>query len=172
MVLVLSNTCVPVSGTWSVLFPITPLNNILKCCSNLHIICIYRSSIYRAVASLTVPVGQGFHFPHFFLKFWSIFLIFPQTLLIFFLILALRLGELPTREGPGYATAHIHPLDTYHIMLFFVILLYKTTYLAINLGIRTLSLKLKNLPLEKAIGNNIPIAAWVDFSFLTHTPTS
>ena len=55
----------------------------------------------RAVASLTVPGGQEFHFPHFFLKFLSIF---PQTLLIFFLILALRVGESPTREGPGYAT--------------------------------------------------------------------
>ena len=58
----------------------------------------------RAVASLTVPGGQEFHFPHFFLKFQSIFLIFPQTLLIFFLILALRVGDSPTREGPGYAT--------------------------------------------------------------------
>ena len=60
----------------------------------------------RAVASLTVPSGQEFHFPHFFLKFRLIFLIFPQTLLIFFLILALRVGKSPTREGPGYATDH------------------------------------------------------------------
>ena len=30
----------------------------------------------RAVASLAVPGGQEFHFPNFFLKFWSIF---PQT---------------------------------------------------------------------------------------------
>ena len=29
---------------------------------------------------------------------------FPQTLLIFFLIMVLRVGESPTREGPGYAT--------------------------------------------------------------------
>ena len=58
----------------------------------------------RAVASLTVLGGQEFHFPHFFLKFWSIYLIFPQTLLIFFLILVLRVGGSPTREGPGYAT--------------------------------------------------------------------
>ena len=58
----------------------------------------------RAVASLTVPGGQEFHFPHFFLKFWSSFLIFPQILLLFFLILALQVGESPTREGPGYAT--------------------------------------------------------------------
>ena len=61
-----------------------------------------------AVANLTVPGGQDpwqeFHFPHCFLKFRSIFLIFPQTLLIFFLILALRVGESPTREGPGYVS--------------------------------------------------------------------
>ena len=60
--------------------------------------------ICRAVASLTVPGGREFHFPHFFLKFRSIFLTFPQFFLIFFLILALRVGESPTREGPGYAT--------------------------------------------------------------------
>ena len=47
----------------------------------------------RAVASLTVPGGQEFHFSHFFLKFRLIFFIFPQTLLIFFLILALRVGH-------------------------------------------------------------------------------
>ena len=58
----------------------------------------------RDVASLTVPAWQEFYFPHFFLKFWSIFLIFPQTLLIFFLILALRVGESPTQKGPGYIT--------------------------------------------------------------------
>ena len=56
----------------------------------------------RAIARLTVPGGQEFHFPHFSSKFRSIF---PQNLLTFFLILALRVGELPTREGPGYATA-------------------------------------------------------------------
>ena len=33
-----------------------------------------------------------------------IFLIFPQTLLIIFLILALRVGESPIREGPGYVS--------------------------------------------------------------------
>ena len=54
----------------------------------------------RAIASLTVPGGQDFHFPHFPLKFQSIF---PQTLLIFFLILALRVGELPTWPS-GWAT--------------------------------------------------------------------
>ena len=32
------------------------------------------NAVSRAVASLTVPGGQEFHFPHFFLKFWSIFL--------------------------------------------------------------------------------------------------
>ena len=60
----------------------------------------------RAVASPTVPGGQEFHFPHFSSNFnqFLIFFPFPQTFLIFFLILALRVGELPTREGPGYAT--------------------------------------------------------------------
>ena len=65
------------------------------CCASYNI---------RAVASITVPGGQEFHFPHFFLKFWLIFLTFPQNFLIFFLILALRVGNSPTREGPGYAT--------------------------------------------------------------------
>ena len=67
----------------------------LFCTHNMH---------NSAVASLTVPGGQEFHFSQFFLKFQSIFLIFPQTLLIFFLILALQVGKSPTREGPGYAT--------------------------------------------------------------------
>ena len=31
---------------------------------------------------------------------------FPQTLLIFFLISVLRVGESPTREGPGYASGN------------------------------------------------------------------
>ena len=56
------------------------------------------------MASLTVPGGQEFHFPRFFLKFRSIFLIFPQTLLIVFLNLVFQVGDSPTREGPGYAT--------------------------------------------------------------------
>ena len=47
----------------------------------------------KAVASLTIHVGKI-----------STFLIFPQILLIFFLILALQVGKSPTREGPGYAT--------------------------------------------------------------------
>ena len=63
--------------------------------------------VCRAVASLTVPGGQEFHFPHFFLKFQSIFPTFPQTLLIFFLILALRVSDSPTQEGPGYATGSV-----------------------------------------------------------------
>ena len=62
----------------------------------------------RAVANLTVPGGQEFHFPYCFLKFRSIFLIFPQTLLIFFLILALRVGESNTREGPRPLVRMLH----------------------------------------------------------------
>ena len=70
----------------------------------MYFIFISSSGDIRAVASLTIPGGQEFHFPHFFISFQSIFLIFPQTLLTFFLILALRVGESPTREGRGYAT--------------------------------------------------------------------
>ena len=66
--------------------------------------CLFAFFVFRVVASLTGPGGQEFHFPYFFLKFWSIFLIFRQTVLIFFLILTLRVGDSPTWEGPGYAT--------------------------------------------------------------------
>ena len=62
----------------------------------------------RTVASLTVPWAR-IPFPHSFLKFWSIILKFPQFVLIFFLILALRLGGSPTRKGPGYATGQRSP---------------------------------------------------------------
>ena len=59
---------------------------------------------FRAVASLTVPGWQLVPLSSFFLKFRSISCIFPQTSLIFFLILALRVGDSPTRKGPGYDT--------------------------------------------------------------------
>ena len=42
-----------------------------------------------------------------FLIFPSLFLIFPQKFLFFVLNLALWVGKSPTREGPGYATAHL-----------------------------------------------------------------
>ena len=70
--------------------------------------------LFRAVASLTVPGGQEFHFLNFFLKFRSILLIFPQTLLIFFLILVLRVGKSPTRKA--LAT----PLDLF-VLIFEII---------------------------------------------------
>ena len=50
----------------------------------------------RAVASLTVPGGQEFHFPHFFLKSRLSFLIFPQTFTHF----------LPHFGPPGGQVAH------------------------------------------------------------------
>ena len=43
----------------------------------------------------------------FFLKFLSIIPIFPQIFLIFVLILALRVGNSPTREGPGYVADEV-----------------------------------------------------------------
>ena len=75
-----------------------------------------------SVASLIFPGGQESYFPQFFLKFWSIFLIFHQTLLIFFLILALRVGESPTWKSTVYATGNNTnetgplPLCTFSVM--------------------------------------------------------
>ena len=64
---------------------------------------------HRTVASLAVPGGQEFQFPHSFLIFRSIFLIFPQIFLTLVLILALRVGDSPTRKGvPKYVTVHSH----------------------------------------------------------------
>ena len=67
----------------------------IKSGSTVYICYLRRSSqwfkrLCRAVASLTVPGGQEFYSPHFSLKFRSIFPTFPQTFLILFLNLALR----------------------------------------------------------------------------------
>ena len=64
------------------------------------------TGINRAVASLMVPGGQEFHFPHFSSKFDKFDLFFPPNFLIFFLSLALQVGNSSTREGPGYATGY------------------------------------------------------------------
>ena len=67
----------------------------------MNIVCTY-------LQGRSQPHGPGWaRFPlsSFFLKFWSIWIIFPQNILIFFLILALQVGDSPTRKGPGYATA-------------------------------------------------------------------
>ena len=58
----------------------------------------------RAVASLTVPGGQEFHFPQFFLKFWSFFSYLSSNFTYFLPHFGPPGGESPTREGPGYAT--------------------------------------------------------------------
>ena len=74
--------------------------------------------MHRAVASLTVPGGQEFHFPHFSSNCDQFFLNFSRPLLIFFLIQALRVGNSPTREGPGYATGCAvgpTPLKTHYL---------------------------------------------------------
>ena len=66
-----------------------------------------KPSSFGSRAGRSQPHSPGWvrvPFSSFFLKFQSTFLIFPKTLFIFFLILALRVGESPTREGPGYAT--------------------------------------------------------------------
>ena len=61
-----------------------------------------RNITSRAVASLTVPGGQEFHFPHFSSNFDQFLLFFPHTLRIFFLILVLRVGA---SRSPGKTLA-------------------------------------------------------------------
>ena len=62
-----------------------------------------RVTASRTVASLTVPGGQEFHFPHF----------FPHILINFYFFSHFTyflphfgswVGNSPTQEGPGYAT--------------------------------------------------------------------
>ena len=60
----------------------------------------------RAVASLSLPGGQDKNISSIIPHFPVGSLIFPQILSIFFLILVFRVGDSPTREGPGYATGY------------------------------------------------------------------
>ena len=57
----------------------------------------------RAVASLTVPGGQEYHFPHFFHKIWIKFSYFSSNFSHFLPHFGPPGGQV--REGPGYATA-------------------------------------------------------------------
>ena len=59
----------------------------------------------RGVTRLKTLGGQERNIFLFFLNFLLFSLIFPQIFLIIFLNLGLRVGKLPTQEGPGYATA-------------------------------------------------------------------
>ena len=61
----------------------------------------------RVVARLATPGGQERNISLFFLIVLLFSLIFPQFSLFFFINLVLRVGGSPTREGPGYATAHL-----------------------------------------------------------------
>ena len=97
----------------SIVFKYTVLDNYLlyKTCLRISYLFLITSgqmielSVFpRGVASLTFPGGQEFHIPQVFPQILINFSYFPQTLLIFFLILVLRVGELPTRGGPGYTT--------------------------------------------------------------------
>ena len=58
----------------------------------------------RGVASLTVPAGQEFHFPHFSSNFHNFF-IFLKLFSFLSSFWPSGMGKLPTREGPGYATS-------------------------------------------------------------------
>ena len=72
----------------------------------------------RADASLPIPGGQEFHFPHISSNCDKFSIFFPQTLLISFLILALRVGDSPTREGPSYATDDLPGTDSKPMFFF------------------------------------------------------
>ena len=74
--------------------------------------------VYTDILKLPTSFAQGRSQPHshgwarvplssFFLKVCSIFLDFPQFSLIIFPILVHRVGDSPTRKGPGYATAFV-----------------------------------------------------------------
>ena len=61
----------------------------------------------RGLASITVPDVQEFHLPHVSANFYQLYLFFPQFFHNFRRhMLALRMGDSPTRESPGYATVH------------------------------------------------------------------
>ena len=83
---------------------------------------MYIIALYQAIDPQCVYIlyrMQGCSQPHrprwarvplssFFLNHDQFLFFFHQTLLIFPLILALRLGESPTWEGPGYTTDRMH----------------------------------------------------------------
>ena len=103
----------------------------------------------RAVASLTVPGGQEFNFFHFPPQ---ISIIFSQTFLIFFLILALRVGDMPAREGPGYATGF--PLQT--SLVYLLIDTFWYFYRLESCGARFLALRPRNAALSFALTRTGP----------------
>ena len=103
--------------------------------------CISNKPVLKSTIRFTVNkdqrmktwAGQGRSQPHspgwarfplsiFFLKFWSIWLIFPPNVLIYFLILALRVGEYPGRPWLRYwsrAKKKTHLMMTlYHFLSF------------------------------------------------------
>ena len=66
---------------------------------------VFSLQFYRGVSDSQPRVGKKAVFPQFFLILLDFPLIFPQFFSIFFLNLGLWVGELPTREDSGYATA-------------------------------------------------------------------
>ena len=112
----------------------------------------------------------------FFLKFLSI-IIFPQ---IFVLILALRVGDSPTQEGPGYATVsltqqtmsccmlHLFLTNVYHLRVH-VSMQYRGCVfnhrLTWNKGIEQAC-----YPITKTIQNNTVLEPWTPFLYITLSP--
>ena len=102
----LTHTCNPFMWTQIVIFcTIEPLGstNFSQC---LEKVCLF-DHLFRAVDSLKVLGGQDFHFPDSVLNFQSIFIIFPQTYFIFFLIWVLWVGKSTTWKGSGYITVFV-----------------------------------------------------------------
>ena len=63
-------------------------------------------SMARAVDSPSLPGGQDMNISSIFPHFPVVSFILPQVFFIFFLILVFRVGNSPTRKGPGYATEY------------------------------------------------------------------
>ena len=64
--------------------------------------------VFRAVDSLSLPVGQDKNIPSIFPHFPVVSLIFPQNFFICFLILVFWVGGSPTREGPATPLVVLH----------------------------------------------------------------
>ena len=71
----------------------------------------------RAVASLSLPGGQDKNISSIFPHFAVVYLIFPLSFFLFFLILVFREGSSHTKEGPGYATGWNLSIKSYKYYL-------------------------------------------------------
>ena len=68
------------------------------------------------VARVLVSGGQKKNISSIFPRISLFLKVFPQFLFIFFRILVVRVGSLPTREGPGYASGSNSTKDAANII--------------------------------------------------------